>query len=245
MELGNMCFGNSRGNFEIPREIIDSQEWQTLMHELIQVEDYHCTIGEYYEDYDNNLEYKKRTSPIPIDEFGGCSLEVDGKVIFTLFPYYWGDCTCGAEEKNEKLEKQWEKELFTKSEWNTYMTFDEWCDDSCPAFLKNKTPEELVNICTCGAINKNLKLKKKKEKIKDKIKEFERREAEEFVEHKKDCLLLKHNFVYHPNQEDEFWIDWYKYPFRDSYCNKDLNKKEILDIFQDCINQFLKKYNSQ
>ena len=112
-------------------------------------------------------------------------------------------------------------------------------------FLKNKTPEELVNICTCGAVNKNLKLKKKKEKIKDKIKEFERRETEEFIEHKKDCLLLKHNFVYHPSQEDEFWIDWYKYPFRDSYCNKDLSKKEILDIFQDCINQFLKKYNSQ
>ena len=58
-------------------------------------------------------------------------------------------------------------------------------------------------------------------------------------------MSIKHNFVYHPNQEDEFWIDWYKYPFRDSYCNKDLNKKEILDIFQDCINQFLKKYDSQ
>ena len=45
-------------------------------------------------------------------------------------------------------------------------------------------------------------------------------------------MLLKHNFVYHPSQEDEFWIDWYKYPFRNSYCNKDLSKKEILDIFE-------------
>lgn len=32
-----------------------------------------------------------------------------------------------------------------------------------------------------------------------------------------------------------FTIDWYKYPFRDSYMNKDLSRKELKEIWKDCI----------
>lgn len=244
MELGNMCFGNSRGPIEVPRELVDSDEWIELMHYVLQVEDYHCALNSdgYYYDYDSR-EYKKRTNGIVPDKFGGYTLTKNGKIIFQLFPYWWGDCTCGVEQKNNKLFRSWKKELFTPYQWKTYMTFDEWCEDDCPACSwkeenKDKTQEELINICTCGTVKKNIRLKKRKEKINDKIKEFEKREMTQYIDHEKTCALLKHNFIYHPNQPDEFWIDWYKYPFRDSYMNKEMTNEEILKIFTDCINEF-------
>ena len=40
------------------------------------------------------------------------------------------------------------------------------------------------------------------------------------------------NFLYKPTG---FKIHWYKYPFRDSYMNQDLNREEILKIFDKCI----------
>lgn len=248
MELGNLLFGNSRGSYEVPRNLVNCNEWQELMHFLIQVEDYHCCIGEYYEDYsDARLEYKSRTSPIPKDEYGGCTLEVDGKVIFKLFPYWWGDCTCGVEEENEKLYKKWEKEIFTKEEFDTYMSFEDWCNEECPACTwldnnKNKTQKELLKLCTCGSIKKNIELKKKKKLLQNKIKIYEDHERNDLLSHKNDCALIIPNFIYHPGQEDEFYINWYKYPFRDSYMNRDLCEKEIKEIFQDCINQFKLKY---
>lgn len=72
---------------------------------------------------------------------------------FEIFPYYWGDCTCGGNEKN--------------------------------------------------------------------------------IECTNDCLLMKPNFIYFP---DETIINWYKYPFRSAYSNKDLKKKEWKNIFKKCIN---------
>ena len=44
--------------------------------------------------------------------------------------------------------------------------------------------------------------------------------------------MTKPNFVYKPIQ---FTIDWYKYPFRDSYMNQNLNDEQIKEIWQKCI----------
>lgn len=241
MELGNALFGNSRGPVEFPRKIVNSKEWIELMN-VLQVEDYHCTIGKYYYDYSAS-EYKERTNGIIPDEYGGYSLIKDDKIIFQLFPYWWEDCTCGADKENEKLMRKWKKELFTPYQWKTYMAIEEWCDDNCPACQlktenKNKKEEELIKICTCGNIQKNIRLRKRQEKIKDKIEKFENLEATKYVPHKSDCALCQHNFVYHPDCPDEFWIDWYKYPFRDSYSNKELSEEEIANIFKDCIKEF-------
>ena len=250
MELGNMLFGNSRGVYEVPRKLVDSSEWIELVHNLIQVEDYHCCIGGYYQDYsDASLELKKRTSLIPKDKFGGCTLEVDGKIIFKLFPYWWGDCTCGIEERNEQLRNKWEKDIFTKDEFDTYMSFEDWCDDECPACSwkkenQNKSINYLSKICTCGTMKKNIDLQKRKNKIKEKIEKYEELESTQLLKHKDDCKLVLPNFIYHPNQEDEFYIDWYKYPFRDAYMNKNLTENEIKNIFKDCINEYNKKYKS-
>lgn len=246
MELGNLIMGNSRGNYEVNRELVNSDEWSYLVHTLLQVEDYHCVIGEYFQDYSTTYLYsRKRTNNLKPTKYGGYVCKYNGEVIFEIFPYWWGDCTCSADEENEKLRRKWRKELFSDYQWRTYMTFEDWCEDSCPACSwkrenENKSQEELLKICTCGTVKKNISLAKRKAKIKDKIKEFERREIEESVDHKDSCLLLKHNFVYHPGQEDEFCIDWYKYPFRDSYMNRNLSDDEIKNIFRDCA-KYLKK----
>ena len=30
MEIGNLIFGNSRGNYEVPRELVNSKSWNNL-----------------------------------------------------------------------------------------------------------------------------------------------------------------------------------------------------------------------
>jgi hypothetical protein len=81
MELGNMIFGNSRGEAEIP----DSSRWHGTMARLLDAVG--KALGEkhgdgygYGRDFDNDT--------------------------FTMMPYYWGDCECGFEDKvNEWCEK--------------------------------------------------------------------------------------------------------------------------------------------
>lgn len=53
----------------------------------------------------------------------------------------------------------------------------------------------------------------------------------------KDIASLP-NFIYKPIN---FTIDWYKYPFRDSYMNKQLNEKEIKNIFKKCYKYVLER----
>lgn len=77
MELGNMIFGNSRGEFEIPRH-------SGYEHELYRL--FSVVQGVEYEKVDSYCE------PFEND-------------IFSLFPYYWGDCTCGINEENDEEHK--------------------------------------------------------------------------------------------------------------------------------------------
>jgi hypothetical protein len=50
------------------------------------------------------------------------------------------------------------------------------------------------------------------------------------------------NFIYKPTN---FTIDWYKYPFRDSYMNKQLTEEEIKKIFQKCCDYVLGEQNDE
>lgn len=50
-------------------------------------------------------------------------------------------------------------------------------------------------------------------------------------EHKEHCSLLKHNFVHNPSGLE---LDWYKYPFRDSYTNLEISTMELRKIFHEC-----------
>lgn len=57
-------------------------------------------------------------------------------------------------------------------------------------------------------------------------------EGKEDEAHKKECKLCQPNFIY---KGSGFQIQWYKYPFRDSYCNKRLNIEEIEKMVAHCV----------
>ena len=245
MELGNLFFGNSRGPIQFPdRDLVNCKEWNKLVNELIQVEDYHCILGEYSEHLSH-----KRTNNLKANKYGGYTcVDDNGKTVFEIFPYYWGDCTCGTDEYNLELEQKLKNKYFTNQELNIIESIEDWCEDDCPASDLNenninKTDEELESICTCGIRHKNVLMHKQKLKYKDKIDKFNEELNNKTIAHKDDCLLLKHNFIYHPDRPDEFWIDWYKYPFRDAYMNKNKTKKEIKDIWIECQNAVIKDLN--
>lgn len=243
MELGNIFFGNSRGFITVDRDLVNHQTWSDLVHKLIQVEDYHCSLSDYYIDYDDpNYLTKHRDNRLEATEHGGyiCKNEKN-EVIFELFPYWWGDCTCGADEYNEKLYLDLQNKIFTEEEINLMDSYGDPCAYDCPTWDSNETEDEkLVNICTCGTCKRNLELKQKILKFTNKIEAFEKEFDEQEKIHDKDCLTIKHNFIYHPGQSDEFWIDWYKYPFRDSYMNKNLTIEDIDKVFLDC-QKYVKK----
>lgn len=244
MELGNMIFGNSRGPVEVPHKLVESDVWSMLVNDVLQVEDYHCSIGTHFEDKNNN--YMKRTNKITPNEYGGYALMDDNnEIIFEIFPYWWGDCTCGAWEHNEEIYEKMKKKYFTEEEYEIYSFCDDYCEDDCECADKwNLSNEEKLKYCTCGAARHNIEMVKKQEKLKKKSLEFESEVAKNEIDHKDDCLLIKHNFVYHPGRDDEFWIDWYKYPFRDSHMNKNYTIEEIENIFRICIKEFMRINNS-
>lgn len=57
-------------------------------------------------------------------------------------------------------------------------------------------------------------------------------ECVEDQEHKKGCPCIQPNFVFKPS---DFQIQWYKYPFRDSYMNQDYSADMFLFILGVCI----------
>lgn len=78
MELGNALFGISRGEFPIEREEGFEEELFRLFDVIAPDRD--NSWREYGMDFEND--------------------------VFSVFPYYWGDCTCGFDEKDS----QWQKE---------------------------------------------------------------------------------------------------------------------------------------
>lgn len=83
MELGNMFFGNSRGNFRIERSVGFEQILLRLF-DFIGLNNYGYPSG------DKLCLLKKSKVGV---------LEND---TFSVFPYYWGECTCGYEDKERR-----------------------------------------------------------------------------------------------------------------------------------------------
>jgi len=69
MELGNMMFGNSRGEYPVERLDRYYYEFERLFNAYAP--DRNNLWREYGVEFENDT--------------------------FWVFPYYWGDCTCGAE----------------------------------------------------------------------------------------------------------------------------------------------------
>ena len=80
MELGNLLYGHSRGNYSIDRikfEKLFGKSFTKLLNIL------KCDIYGYY--MGNNSTFKTK--------LGGFTCE-----LFEINPYYWGECDCGYED---------------------------------------------------------------------------------------------------------------------------------------------------
>ena len=105
MEMGNLLFGSSRGEYEFPdRKIVDSDEWVALLN-VLGLDDYGVTgIGNPHE-----------------NDRGGYD---DG--VICINPYYWGDDEAEAAKPNFLdrsigLEIRWYKYPFRDSYMNWQM----------------------------------------------------------------------------------------------------------------------------
>lgn len=115
MELGNILFGHSFGEFEFPdRDIVNTRSWQKLL-DICELDNYGCGDGSVY---DNEL--------------------------FSIRPYYWGDDEKIANLPNfvfkpENFEIRWYKYPFRDSYTNQNKTKKEIMQifRKCYKFVKN------------------------------------------------------------------------------------------------------------
>lgn len=133
--------------------------------------------------------------------------------VFTMRPYYWGDCECGFEE----LESMWDEDnhhapdcyqtaLQAKHYGKDYdktwqLPKGHSYDDKCMESLAKEwgLPEQGCAVhCTCD----------------HRVKYHEWRAANN---HKPDCGVVAPNFLYKPTGVE---INWYKYIGRGMTCNK-------------------------
>jgi len=164
--------------------------------------------------------------------------------VFWVFPYYWGECTCGYEEKanawsenNEHLESCYQKLVeealigegfvrdklglltkegvsYTRREKIVRKIRERYCREMHLPF-----PDGCAVHCTCT----------------------HKKRWEKFCmenDHTPDCPVVRDNFHYKPTN---FGIQWYKYPLRDAYMNQDISVKEFVAIIKHCVDQFEKE----
>jgi len=201
MELGNFVFGHSRGNFLIERGVGFEEELYRLFDAIDPNRD--NSWREYGVNFENET--------------------------FMTFPYWWGDCECGFDEKDcdwsdnnvcsdtcfsvkrERLDEELKAEgisLYNErsEEWKEKVT--EWS-------IQNGWTgwEGSAGRCDCGNDEKYEKWR-------------------ETNNHDVNCPIVKPNFKH---KASGFELQWYKYPLRDSYMSMNLSLEEFTKIIDDCI----------
>jgi hypothetical protein len=217
-ELGNIIFGHGAGGYEVPR-----YKWSSIFSALwsaLYGEDCWCV-----EHFDNE--------------------------VFTVRPYDWdAECTCGF---TDEVEGWWKRHPHAEDCWtNEYSKIGKrhreelmvWAKDTGwqgddnrgiarhPGY-RNKTDEQFAETlrlahergfpepdncgiavwCSCGA---------------------DQAAEDHFGDrtHKEDCRMVLPNFLHKPTG---YRIEWYKYPFRDSYANQKLEPAQVRAIVGSCL----------
>lgn len=251
MEIGNLLFGHSRGQFEIERHAGFENELERLFEAYAPKRD--NSWREYGEEFTNE--------------------------IFEVHPYYWGDCTCGFSERWQKKDEEWCKiNIHSADCYQTELQFEleKYKEGSgynkieFAAFGKDKsifsgfdTKVENNNgiISAVGVARKDDAMEKWREAYKKK-QEFENKLFDrlckkynvsrefgfgvhctcdyeqkriawcETDDHDLRCPIVIANFIYKPLNYE---IRWYKYPLRDSYQNQELTLEQFKEIIDICI----------
>jgi hypothetical protein len=227
MELGNLIFGNSRGEYPLERGVGFEEELYRLF-DVIAKSQGRQSGDSYGEEYEND--------------------------VFSVFPYYWGDCTCGfdnyefTEEHSSKcFQKELEQEKL-KNGWikNNYGFLDyigsglKFGDNEDKAYkIEEKREKNIVK-----------KLYEKKKGWDTKSKDWwygfavrcdcdYNQRYENWLKqigypdgHREDCLLIKPNFLYKPTG---LRIKWYKYPLRDAYISEEISLEEFRKVIDHCV----------
>jgi hypothetical protein len=249
MELGNMMFGNSRGEYHVDRALQD--EWHSYMEKA-------GFDGYGYHDLSN--------------EHG-----IFENSVFRIQPYYWGDCECDYEEKeaawsnaNSHRAECYQTELRGRLRaWEIEAGYDAvknraYGDNSDPLFggFDVTTEEPFPGVTasvmmprTDDAMKALDAADKKRRKVEEKIMDdlcarygldrrygcavhctcdFEDRWTA-FCEangHAADCRIATPNFTH---KTSGFTLEWYKYPLRDSYSSAPLTPKLMRSMWADCL----------
>jgi hypothetical protein len=236
MELGNAIFGNSRGEYPIER----GEGFENELYRLFEA---------YAPSRDNSWrEY-------------GVEFEND---VFSVFPYYWGDCTCGYDEKDY----QWSAE--NEHESSCYQSaldraMREWLEKhpEPEAQMHNTTVEEIELGVTfisseparSPSADMWRKWYAKKRRFEDKT--YDKLCTQYGVDRKFGAAIhctcdyrdRRHKFrekndhdkncpIVKPNflfKPTGFSIQWYKYPLRDSYMSQNITLDEFKEIVSKCI----------
>jgi len=205
MELGNIVFGNSRGEIHLQRGVGFEDEWERLVERM--------GIDYYGENFENKT--------------------------FAILPYWWGDCTCGFDEAanfqgkhgfecyqtkldEERVKAGWHYGKYGFLGRPEGLSYTECAkiEDTIYKKLTKKFGLSRYGCavhCTCDYEDRYLAY----------IKTIGYADG-----HKSDCKLVLPNFCYKPT---DFQIQWYKYPFRDSYTNQEITVEQFAEIIDKCI----------
>lgn len=155
-----------------------------------------------------------------IDTYGDGYIKFENDV-FRVFPYYWGDCKCGFEDRdiewanlNPHHDNCW-LERFDRATHNLDLKTDEkWAlDNGWPLEEDGEPRPEMAVYCDCGNDEA-----------------YQRWRAEN--DHSDTCPTIQPNFHYKPTG---VMLTWYKYPFRSAYVNQELSAAELVKIVQHCM----------
>jgi len=156
---------------------------------------------------------------------------------FWIFPYWWGDCTCGWNNVDDGHRSY--QDLAHRA--HCFHTKYRRIDDSFRGLshVENWLAQMRILYSEYGfstegddwwhgcAVKCTCDLEERRQVI---IRQYAVIFGHEG--HKSDCYLVKDNFHYNPTG---FGIQWYKYPFRDSYMNQDISLDSFRKIIDNCI----------
>lgn len=234
MELGNMIFGHSRGNVPIERQT----GYENALWMLLEMAGY--------------------------DSYGCHDSENPGHKLFTVRPYYWGDCDCGW----EKITCDWSETH--KHSADCYQTVSYKRIKESPLQIER---EQALKARDRLPFGKHDKEQKKVEEVCNRLSAFEQQVRKELCKqhnipwdggkgcavhctcsHDKDwenwceanklgeeghadtCATVLPNFVFNGIDSIEpFVVRWYKYPLRDSYMSREVSLQEWNKAMKACM----------